>query len=163
MPPIRGTTGADSRYVQTNRLASLRLTERCADILISVRDEIIDAGSTVPEELLAPIAKLVEWVPAALIHMHAFHLICTPHRAFGEVRYLFNKLSQRPFLKRYLRRDDILFGISGCDTSLHEALGMFAVRVVSHSERAFLRGWLTPTSALIALHPDPYSEAYPSR
>jgi abelson tyrosine-protein kinase 1 len=43
-----------------NRLASLRLTERCADILISVREEIIDAGYAVAEELHAPIAKLNE-------------------------------------------------------------------------------------------------------
>jgi hypothetical protein len=45
-----------------NRLASLRLTERCADILISVREEIIDAGYTVAEELNAPISKLNECV-----------------------------------------------------------------------------------------------------
>jgi hypothetical protein len=43
-----------------NRLASLRLTERCADILISVREEIVDAGNTVADELHAPIAKLNE-------------------------------------------------------------------------------------------------------
>ncbi len=59
-----------------NRLASLRLTERCADILISVRDEIADAGYTVAEELHAPIAKLVECVPASLMLTHIFHLIC---------------------------------------------------------------------------------------
>jgi abelson tyrosine-protein kinase 1 len=45
-----------------NRLASLRLTERCADILISVRDEIVAAGYDVAEELHAPIAKLLECV-----------------------------------------------------------------------------------------------------
>ena len=43
-----------------NRLASLRLTERCADILISVREEIVDAGYAVGEELHAPISKLYE-------------------------------------------------------------------------------------------------------
>jgi hypothetical protein len=44
-----------------NRLATLRLTERCSDILISVREEIVDAGYTVTEELHAPIAKLNEY------------------------------------------------------------------------------------------------------
>jgi abelson tyrosine-protein kinase 1 len=43
-----------------NRLACLRLTERCADLLLSVRVEIHEAGDEVGEELEAPIAKLVE-------------------------------------------------------------------------------------------------------
>lgn len=43
-----------------NRLACLRLTERCADILLSVRQEILDAGNAVSDELEAPIAKLNE-------------------------------------------------------------------------------------------------------
>ena len=45
-----------------NRLACLRLTERCADILISVREEIAEAGDDVGEELRTPLAKLVECV-----------------------------------------------------------------------------------------------------
>jgi abelson tyrosine-protein kinase 1 len=50
-----------------NRLASLRLTERCADILISVREEIIDAGRAVAEELHPPIAKLNESVHTSFL------------------------------------------------------------------------------------------------
>jgi hypothetical protein len=46
--------------IQLNRLACLRLTERCADILISVREEIAEAGDEVGEELKRPISKLVE-------------------------------------------------------------------------------------------------------
>lgn len=65
--PFVSAAAAHSRSFQTNRLASLRLTERCADILISVRDEIVDAGYTVAEELHAPIAKLVECVLAAFM------------------------------------------------------------------------------------------------
>jgi len=45
-----------------NRLACLRLTERCADILISIREEIQEAGSDVVAELQRPIMKLVEYV-----------------------------------------------------------------------------------------------------
>ena len=160
---ICGPTAADTRSLQTNRRASLSLNERCADILISIRCEIADAGCIVTEELCATIAKLVEYVPATLLHTHAFHLICTPHRSFGEVRYFFNKLGQRPFFKRYPNRDETLSSISGCDISLNDALGMFGVRVVFHSERAALCNRLTRSSALIALHPDPYSEAHPSQ
>ena len=42
---------------------------------MSVRDEIVDAGYTVAEELHAPIAKLVECVTAALIPTHVLRLI----------------------------------------------------------------------------------------
>ena len=44
-------------------VASLRLAERCAEILISIRSEIADAGFIVAEELHSPITKLVECVP----------------------------------------------------------------------------------------------------
>jgi hypothetical protein len=45
---------------QMYRLACLRLTERCADILLSIRHEIQEAGGQVGDELAAPIAKLEE-------------------------------------------------------------------------------------------------------
>ena len=43
-----------------NVLSCLRLTARCADILISVREEIFDAGDVVGQELAASIRKLEE-------------------------------------------------------------------------------------------------------
>jgi len=45
-----------------NRLACLRLTERCADILLSIREEIREAGDYVGIELQGPILRLVEYV-----------------------------------------------------------------------------------------------------
>ena len=45
-----------------NRTACLRLTERCADILISVREEIRDAGDVIDNDLTAPVSKLIEYV-----------------------------------------------------------------------------------------------------
>lgn len=50
-----------------NRMACLRLTQRCADILISVRQEVQDAGGDVGEELKAPITKLTECVTSYVI------------------------------------------------------------------------------------------------
>ena len=44
--------------LQTNRLACLRLTERCADILLCVREEIHEAGDEVGQELQDPLQKL---------------------------------------------------------------------------------------------------------
>lgn len=51
-----------------NRLQCLRLTERCAEILLSVRMEIRDAGDAVGEELALPISKLNEWV-SSIVYM----------------------------------------------------------------------------------------------
>ncbi|TFK66401.1 hypothetical protein BDN72DRAFT_961779 [Pluteus cervinus] len=95
--------------VDTNRLACLRLTERCADILLSVRQEVYEAGDTVAEELSQPIQKLTE--------------------AFTQVHQFLQKQVHRPFLKRYLKRDEILGQIRECDTSLGDALSMFNVSI----------------------------------
>ena len=45
---------------QTNRLQCLRLTERAADNLLSVRQEVHDAGDEVGEELAVPYRRLLE-------------------------------------------------------------------------------------------------------
>ena len=47
--------------------------------------------------------------------------------SFSLVHGLIHKLNHRPFIKRYLKRDDILRRISECDQSLADALGMFSV------------------------------------
>ena len=51
------------RYPQTNRLACLRLTERCADILLSVCQEVKEARDTVTTELEPAVTRLIECVP----------------------------------------------------------------------------------------------------
>lgn len=48
-----------------NFLGCLRLAERCADILFSVRQEMAVAGSGVEQELADPIAKLEAYVLAS--------------------------------------------------------------------------------------------------
>ncbi|PFH48794.1 hypothetical protein AMATHDRAFT_64627 [Amanita thiersii Skay4041] len=95
--------------VDMNRTACLRLTERCAEILLSVREEIREAGDVVGEDLAVPIAKLVE--------------------SFAQVHSLLQKLNRRPFIKRYLKRDEILRQIAECDKALTDALGMFSLSI----------------------------------
>ncbi|KAG6864758.1 hypothetical protein C0991_007317 [Blastosporella zonata] len=108
--------------VDTNRLQCLRLTERCAEILLSVREEVHEAGDDVGEELRVPVGKLIE----------SFHTVHT----------FLLKQAHRPFLKRYLKRDEIQAQIQACDKALGEALGMFGLgiqirilRTVQESER----------------------------
>ncbi|KAF7321723.1 Protein kinase domain-containing protein [Mycena kentingensis (nom. inval.)] len=95
--------------VDLNRMACLRLTERCAEILLSVREEVKLAGEKVGEELSLPIERLVE--------------------AFTKVQNFMLKQAHRPFLKRYLRREEIIRDISGCDKGLTDALSMFGFSI----------------------------------
>ncbi|KAJ7188007.1 hypothetical protein C8R46DRAFT_1205222 [Mycena filopes] len=97
--------------VDFNRMACLRLTERCADILLSVREEISDADDHVGEELAGPIGKLV----SSFTRVHNFML----------------KQIHRPFLKRYLKREEIVRDIAGCDKAVGEALSMFGASILT--------------------------------
>ncbi|KAI0945901.1 hypothetical protein AcV7_010017 [Taiwanofungus camphoratus] len=97
------------QLVDVNRMACLRLTERCATILLSVREDIAEAGDQVGEELFGPIARLVE--------------------SFTQVHRLLQKQIHRPFLKRYLRREEIRRSIQGCDNSLTDAIGVFGLAI----------------------------------
>lgn len=95
--------------VDLNTLSCLRLTERCAETLIAVRQEVHDAGSSVTQELQGPLNKLQE--------------------AFDGVRRLLVKESHRPFIKRYLKRDEIMREIAACDADIRAALDMFNLSV----------------------------------
>ncbi|KAJ7731571.1 hypothetical protein DFH07DRAFT_755579 [Mycena maculata] len=95
--------------VDMNRLACLRLAERCANLLLSVRQEVREMGNKVEQEMAQPLAKLIE--------------------SFTQVHDFLVKQAHRPFLKRYLKRDEIVREISSCDTSLSDALGMFSLSI----------------------------------
>ncbi|KAJ3509359.1 hypothetical protein NLJ89_g5260 [Agrocybe chaxingu] len=98
-----------AQQVDMNRLGCLRLTERCADILISIREEVYEAGDVLGEELAAPVAKLEE--------------------SYIQVLRFMQKQTNRPWLKRYLKRDEILRDIAGCDSSLRDALALFNTKI----------------------------------
>ncbi|KAF5362649.1 hypothetical protein D9758_009617 [Tetrapyrgos nigripes] len=97
------------QLVDDNRIQCLRLTEHCADILLSVRQEVWDAGDQVGEELMVPIARLSE--------------------SFATCLAFLQKQGHQKFLKRYLRREEILKQLAGCNASLQEALGMFSLSI----------------------------------
>ena len=65
------------------------------------------------------------------------------NRAFVHVHVLMQKQVNRPFIKRYLKRDDILQAIQGCAAELNNALNMFSVCLLSllrvSSDSYFLR------------------------
>lgn len=108
-----------------NRLACLRLAERCANLLLSMQIEVHETGNKVEKELAHFMEKLVECVlppspPCAWAD--------TDGRSFTRMRDLLLKEAHRPIRKRYLKREDILREIAGCDTKLSDALSMFSVR-----------------------------------
>lgn len=51
-----------------------------------------------------------------------------PHsRSYLSVHRFMLKQVHRPWLKRYLKRDEILKDIAACDNNLHDALSLFNV------------------------------------
>lgn len=58
-------------------------------------------------------------------------LIDASFRSFNDVHALLVKQAGRPFLKRYLKRDEISKQLHQCDVGLQEALGMFSVSTCS--------------------------------
>ncbi|RPD53287.1 hypothetical protein L226DRAFT_572810 [Lentinus tigrinus ALCF2SS1-7] len=93
------------KLVGFNRLACLGLTERCATALMSIREEIAEAGDDVGDELEPPLARLVE--------------------SFNEVRRFLDKQGHRSFLKRYLQREEIQRALVRCHSSVTDALSTF--------------------------------------
>ncbi|KAG1773258.1 hypothetical protein EV702DRAFT_582213 [Suillus placidus] len=110
--------------VETNRLQCLRLTERCAMAIYSVRAEIADAERELEsqqdehgavgvvglaEEMQGPVRKLNECIEM--------------------VRDFLLKLNRRPFIKRFLRSDEIQQEIQACDKALGDAMQMFSMSI----------------------------------
>ncbi|KIY72595.1 hypothetical protein CYLTODRAFT_486241 [Cylindrobasidium torrendii FP15055 ss-10] len=98
-----------AQLMDMNRQRCRRLAERCADTLLSVLQEVHDCGGQVTDELTLPLMKL--------------------ERAFKDIRLLLQKQLHRSFLKRFLKRDEIMRELSGCDQGLHDALDMFGISV----------------------------------
>ncbi|KAJ7701117.1 hypothetical protein B0H17DRAFT_1195411 [Mycena rosella] len=81
----------------------------CTNLLLSVQLELHKPGNKVEKEMAKPMEKLVE--------------------TFTQVRDFLLKQAHRPFLKRYLKHEEILRDISGCETLLSGALSMFSLQV----------------------------------
>ncbi|KAJ3573275.1 hypothetical protein NP233_g2522 [Leucocoprinus birnbaumii] len=131
--------------VDLNTLSCLRLTERCAETLIAVRQEVHGAGNSVAQELQGPLNKLQE--------------------AFDSVRRLLVKEAHRPFIKRYLKRDEIMRDIAQCDADIRAALDMFnlsvSIRILKQTQESERKRY-ADTQALMAAMLSQKQEAAPS-
>ncbi|KAA1471778.1 hypothetical protein DENSPDRAFT_135320 [Dentipellis sp. KUC8613] len=95
--------------VQTNRAQCLRLTDRCADLLLSIEDELVKAGDDVRTELKQPLDRL--------------------EKSFKDVHSFLLKHARMRFLERYLWRDKVLLEIADCDVRLRDASSAFDLAI----------------------------------
>ncbi|KAI8992710.1 hypothetical protein BD414DRAFT_283223 [Trametes punicea] len=104
------------KLVKTNKRACLRLTDICATILISIRENISGAKYEVGIELQAPIARLVT--------------------AFEAIHEVIRQHSESSFLTLYMQRREIQQDIMECHEYLRDALTIFGyalqVRILNH-------------------------------
>ena len=109
---------------QTNRLACLSLVYRCAYILISIEEEVRTAGG-LHSALDEPLARLLMCV--VVILKPKLWCLGLLFSAFQMVAQMMQKQAERPFLKRYLKRDDITRQIRECNDALTSAVDVFSV------------------------------------
>ncbi|KAI9457372.1 hypothetical protein HD554DRAFT_2225096 [Boletus coccyginus] len=93
--------------VDTNRLSCLRLAERCATLLYSVRCDIDEAG--VGTTLDIPVERLCG--------------------ALAQIQTFLEMQLHRPFLKRYVRREEITRELQACNDAITDAAARFGVSV----------------------------------
>ncbi|KAJ7250504.1 hypothetical protein B0H12DRAFT_1120689 [Mycena haematopus] len=99
--------------VQTNRSACLRLTDRCATLLILIHDAVSTSGDAVAHELKTSLETL--------------------EQSFSDIDRFFKEQAERSFAYRYINREEIHQQIENHEKSIDECLNLFKLRVsLSH-------------------------------
>ncbi|EAU87796.2 TKL/TKL-ccin protein kinase [Coprinopsis cinerea okayama7 len=116
--PIPGLNGVSKGLVKiwkvvkgvtNNRLRLLRLTQRCAHLLLSIKKDVESAGERVHSSLQNALDAL--------------------QHAFDKVRLLAESQIETPFLQRLVGGGNIDAEFVQCDEELNEALRMFSLSV----------------------------------
>ncbi|KAJ7193623.1 hypothetical protein GGX14DRAFT_588248 [Mycena pura] len=102
--------------VKTNRSACLRLTDRCASLLISIQEEVARSGDAVADELKAPLEKLEQFSSVLL-------------RSFSDIERFFQDQAEWSFIHLYVKRDDILRDIVRHNESVNDCITLFHMGV----------------------------------
>lgn len=117
---------------KTNRLSCLRLAERCATLLYSVRCEINEAGMETAMALAEPVEKLC----GALSQVRRGEwYFCWTNVALKIKSFLQMQL-HRPFLKRYVKREEIARELVACNEAITDAASRFGVSHLRSRKRA---------------------------
>lgn len=112
-----------------NRLAILRLTQTCSNILESICNEVEIAGDQMIHELSGPILVLEKYVYSIYLNSKGWTL----SRSFESFLSLVESQVNAPFLARYLKRDETSKTLTFCNESMMRALTLFTVSNVSVS------------------------------
>ncbi|KAE9393044.1 kinase-like protein [Gymnopus androsaceus JB14] len=105
--------------VGSNRLACLRLTARCAEFLLAIYNEVHEQGDKVKAELDRPLKRL--------------------ESSFNLIYDLMVELRDRPFWKRFVERDEILYEIERCHELLNDCMVVFNISILMRIEKNTLR------------------------
>lgn len=118
-------------------MACLHLIERCAGILSSVQAEVEIAGPIVAETLADPMRSLIDTFRSieGLVQKYVTSSLTAPTSCPGihvgvslcSNRYLLDRLAERPFIKRYLKREEIQLQILEAHEKLTDDLQLFGV------------------------------------
>ncbi|KAJ7779612.1 hypothetical protein B0H16DRAFT_723142 [Mycena metata] len=95
--------------VQTNRSSCLRVTERCADLLLAINEVIADSGDEVTQELQKPLERI--------------------ERSFQGFSVFLKGQAELSFFTRYLKKDDILREIQDHDKSIRDCMFLFQTAI----------------------------------
>ncbi|KAJ7828260.1 hypothetical protein B0H14DRAFT_1219822 [Mycena olivaceomarginata] len=99
--------------VQTNRTACLRLTDRCASLLLAIQDKVARSGDAVARELEAHLKTL--------------------EQSFSDIDDFFKEQVELPFIYRYIKRDEIHESITRHNQSVNDCIMLFSLGVnLSH-------------------------------
>lgn len=106
-------------------MACLHLAERCAGILSSVQVEVKIAGAAVAMTLHDPMKSLIATFTS--IETLVQKSVNSDPLLLRVASYLLNRLAERPFIKRYLRREEIQLQILEAHEKLTDDLHLFGV------------------------------------
>ncbi|KAJ7471610.1 hypothetical protein B0H11DRAFT_1364697 [Mycena galericulata] len=122
--------------VQTNRWACLRLTERCANMLLAIHETLLESGFQVAQELTPALNRI--------------------GRCFWDFEHFLKEQAQISFLFQYLRKDEILREIGRHDTAVGDCIALFH-GAMPRILKGMLKTSAQPTSLLLATDPNPPS------
>jgi abelson tyrosine-protein kinase 1 len=127
-------------------MACLHLAERCAGVLSSIQTEVAIAGAAVAATLHDPMESLIATFTSIEILMQKF--VKPDHSPFFRASHLLNRLAERPFIKRYLKREETQRQILEAHEKLTDDLQLFSVSFVPLDPNTLIHLVYPPSSRL---------------
>jgi len=127
-------------------MACLHLAERCAGVLSSIQAEVAIAGAAVAATLHDPMKSLIATFASVETLMQKS--VKPDHSLFLRASHLLNRLAERPFIKRYLKREETQRQILEAHEKLTDDLQLFGVSLVPSDANTLVHMVYLPSSQL---------------